>query len=176
MRSVASIAGLLIGLLALMIGGVLLIGWRLPERHTATKSVRLSRSPRDVYALLRNFEAAPRWRSDVKNVEMLPPVEGHIRFREHGSNGEITFQVDEDIPNKQIVTRILDTHLGFGGRWTFELLDEEAAACTLRITEHGEVSNVFFRFMSLYVFGHTATIDRYLRDLSAAFGETYEPE
>lgn len=175
MRTVALIAGLLIGVLALMIGVVLLIGWRLPERHTATRSVRLSQSPRDVYALVRNFEAAPRWRSDLKDIEMLSAVDGRTRFRERGSNGEITFEVDEDIPNKQIITRILDTDLGFGGQWTFEFLDEEVG-CTLRITEHGEVSNAFFRFMSRYVFGHTATIDRYLRDLSAAFGETYEPE
>ena len=33
------------------------------------------------------------------------------------------------------------------------------------ITENGEVYNPLFRFMSRFVFGHTATIDKYLEDL-----------
>jgi len=35
-------------------------------------------------------------------------------------------------------------------------------ATTLRITENGEVYNVIFRFVSRFVMGHSATIDKYL--------------
>ena len=42
---------------------------------------------------------------------------------------------------------------------------------TLRIVEDGEVYNPVFRFVSRFVIGHTATIDRYLRDLGKHFGQ-----
>ena len=36
-------------------------------------------------------------------------------------------------------------------------------------------SNLFFRFMSRYVFGYTATIETYLVDLGHKFGEETTP-
>ena len=36
---------------------------------------------------------------------------------------------------------------------------------TLRITENGEVYNPVFRFVSRFVFGHSATIEKYLADV-----------
>ena len=43
--------------------------------------------------------------------------------------------------------------------------------CAVTITESCEVYNPIFRFMSRFVFGHSATIKRYLRDLGKKFGE-----
>ena len=60
--------------------------------------------------------------------------------------------------------------LGLGGTWTYEIRPEEDGS-TLTITENGSVSNLFFRFMSRYVFGYTATIETYLVDLGHKFGE-----
>jgi hypothetical protein len=69
-----------------------------------------------------------------------------------------------------MVTVIVDKNLPFGGSWTFEL-KAEAAATTLTITENGEVYNPLFRFMSKFIFGHTATLEKYLQDLKSALGE-----
>jgi hypothetical protein len=41
----------------------------------------------------------------------------------------------------------------------------------VRITEDGEVYNPIFRFMSRFVFGHTHTMDAYLRALGKATGQ-----
>ena len=41
----------------------------------------------------------------------------------------------------------------------------------LQITEDGQVHNPIFRFMSRFVFGYTATIDGFLKDLHAKFGD-----
>jgi hypothetical protein len=46
----------------------------------------------------------------------------------------------------------------------------------VKITEKGEVSNVLFRFMSRYVFGHTSTIDSYLTALAKKFNESVQPQ
>ena len=44
------------------------------------------------------------------------------------------------------------------------------------MTERGEVKHPLFRVISRFVIGHTRTIDGYLRDLAASFGEDAEPE
>ncbi len=60
--------------------------------------------------------------------------------------------------------KILDEELPFGGSWTFEM-KENGDEVALTITENGEVYNPVFRFMSRFIFGHYATMDRYLNDL-----------
>jgi hypothetical protein len=51
--------------------------------------------------------------------------------------------------------------LPFGGRWTYR------SRRPRRIGSHdyrdGEVSNVIFRFMSRFVFGHHATMDGFIK-------------
>ena len=76
----------------------------------------------------------------------------------------------EDVPGQRMVTRIRDTDLGYAGQWTY-LFTAENGGTRVTIREDGEVSNVLFRFMSRYVFGHTATIDSYLTSLAKHFGE-----
>jgi hypothetical protein len=107
----------------------------------------------------------------VKRVEVLADEDGHPRFREVSGDGTITFEVTEAVPNQRVVTRIVDRNLPFGGSWTYELLPASEGGTTLRITEDGEVYNPLFRFVSRYVMGHEATIDRYLRDVGAKLGE-----
>jgi hypothetical protein len=69
-----------------------------------------------------------------------------------------------------MVTRIRDTDLGYAGQWTYTFAAENGGT-RITIQEDGEVSNVFFRFMSRYIFGHTATLDAYLKSLAQRFGE-----
>jgi hypothetical protein len=74
-----------------------------------------------------------------------------------------------------MVTRILDTDLGYSGKWIYVFASENGGT-RVTITEDGEVSNVIFRFMSRYIFGHTATLDGYLSSLAKRFGETATPQ
>ncbi len=41
----------------------------------------------------------------------------------------------------------------------------------LRITENGEIRNVFFRFVSRFFMGYTKTMEEYLNALGEKFGE-----
>lgn len=43
--------------------------------------------------------------------------------------------------------------------------------CTVTVTEDGEVYSPLFRFVSRFVIGHTATLDRKLKALARRFGE-----
>jgi uncharacterized membrane protein len=160
--------------LALVVAVVALIGSRLPLRHTASRSIVVHQSPQQVYDVIRDFASAPKWRSDLKSVEVENQPDGKIRFREHGSQGTVNYELVEDIPAQRMVTRILDTDLGYSGKWTYAFTPE-GAGTRVTITEDGEVSNVIFRFMSRYVFGHTATMDAYLTALGKRFGEDVKP-
>jgi hypothetical protein len=162
MKVALMVTGVLIGLVVLSALVALIIGSRLPLNHTASRSMRFGRSPSDVYRVIRNVGQSPEWRSDVKRVEMI----GEDRFREFNARGAVTYQIVEDVPGRKLVTKILDVNLGYGGSWEYSL--EPAGDGTLvTITERGEVSNVLFRFMSRFVFGHTASIDAYLNALSS---------
>jgi Polyketide cyclase / dehydrase and lipid transport len=168
------VVGVISGL-ALLAGVIALIGSQLPKGHTASRSIFLHQSPQNVYAVVRDFGSAPAWRSDVKRIEVQPQGNGPIHFREEGKNGTVNYELSEDVPNERMVTRILDTDLGYSGKWIY-LLKPENGGTRVTITEDGEVSNVLFRFMSRYIFGQTATLDGYLTSLAKRFGETATPQ
>ena len=165
----------IIGGIALLAGVIALIGSQLPKGHVASRSVFLHQSPQNVYAVVRDFASAPTWRSDVKRIQVEAQSSGPLHFREEGGNGTVNYELTEDFPNERMVTRILDTDLGYSGKWTY-VLKPENGGTRVTITEDGQVSNVLFRFMSRYVFGQTATLDGYLTSLAKRFGETATPQ
>lgn len=154
-----------LGILLLVVVIVIAIGYTLPQNHTASRERMFRASPDRLFVEISNPAAYPEWRSGVRRVEMLPPLEGRVRFRESSSDGDITFVFESLEPGRRIVTRIADKSLPFGGSWTYELTPT-AGGTLLRITENGEVYNPFFRFMSRFVFGYHSSIDKFLDDLT----------
>ena len=168
------VIGIVAGLLVLA-GIIALIGSQLPKSHIASRSIHLRRSPQDVYAVVRDFNSAPKWRADLKRIEVQAPQGGPVRFREEAKHGTVNYELVEDVPAQRIVTRILDTDLGYSGQWTY-MFTPENDGTRVTIREDGEVSNVIFRFMSRYVFGQTSMIDSYLTSLAKHFGEEATPQ
>jgi uncharacterized protein YndB with AHSA1/START domain len=170
MRTIIFVLIGIVAALILAVGVVALIGSQLPKAHVASRSIVLHRSPPEVYAVARNFEAAPKWRADVKQVEVDVRAGGPVHFREDGANGVVNYELVKDVPGELMITRIRDTDLGYSGQWTYTFAAENSGT-RVTIRENGEVSNVIFRFLSRYVFGHTATMDSYLTSLAKHFGE-----
>ena len=173
MKTLIVIAIAIVVVIVVLAAIAALVGSRLPKNHTASRSILLHRPPKEVYDVVRDFGSAPTWRSDVKSLEVQPQPDGKIHFREVGSD-TIDYEVAEDVTGQRLVTRILNTDLGYSGKWTYEFLPE-GNGTRVKITEDGEVSNVLFRFMSRYVFGHTSTLDAYLTALGKRFGEDVTP-
>src|SRR5687768_7054389 len=140
---VLSIIGGLVGLVVLMA----LIGLALPREHVAARSAVIARPPDVVWQALVELDAQPRWRRGVKRIEQLTPT----TFREHGSQGTITYEVTESREPERRVTRIADDKLPFGGRWIYELAPD-GAGTRVSITEEGFVKNPVFRFLARTVF------------------------
>jgi hypothetical protein len=163
---------IIIGVLVLLIGAAAAIGAMLPRAHRATRRARFRQAPEAIYRVL---AGPPDWRGDVKGFGNLPDKDGRKQWWEMSQGQRITYELVEDSPPTRRVTRIADPHLPFGGTWTLEIAPD-AGGAALRITEDGEVYNVMFRFMARFIFGHTGSIEGYLRDLGKKFGETVEIE
>jgi uncharacterized protein YndB with AHSA1/START domain len=153
----------------LVIVAVLIIGWTLPQQHEVSRSADLPQPADVVWRAITDVGAFPSWRTGVTAIEQLPGAPGHENWRETGKNGRITYEVVESEPPRRLVTKIADRSLPFGGSWTYELSPVDGGT-RLTITERGEVYNPVYRFVSRYVMGHTATIDRYLSDLGKKLG------
>jgi uncharacterized protein YndB with AHSA1/START domain len=166
------IAAAVLGAIALI---VVAIGWSLPRDHHATSEATLKTSPQALYRLITDADRFPEWRSSVKRIERVPDSAGRARFREVGGDGTILYEVESAVTNERLVTRIADRSLPFGGSWTYELIPR-GDSTTLRITEDGEVYNPIFRFVSRFVMGHTATLDKYLKDVGRYVERTADPD
>jgi hypothetical protein len=154
---------IVVALLVLLALVAVVVGLLLPKAHQASSKAIIGARLEVVYAILVDFAAAPTWRRGVKKVELLAPRDGKLSFKEWGDNGEMTYVVEESLPPRRLVTRIVDQS-AFGGTWTFELTPQ-GEATAVEITERGEVYNPMFRFMSTFFFSPTATLDHYLEDL-----------
>ena len=169
------IALILLAVLIALVLVVLVIGAALPRNHVASRHAIFRRPPHEIYATVRDFGTSPTWRPDLERVEMMPTPDSHVRFREHGKQGAVTYDLVEDRPNEKLVTRIADQDLGYSGTWTYTF-QSTADGTRLEITEAGDVSNILFRFVSRFIFGHTGTIERYLAALGKKFGEDVSPQ
>lgn len=161
--------------LFLLVAVMAAVGAMLPKGHAATVRARFTAAPAAVWSVLADYAKFAEWRSDVTSVEILPPSGGRAAYREIGKNGKITYEVVESDAPKRLKARIADEKLPFGGSWTWRI-EPEGDGCTVTITEDGEVYNPLFRFLSKFVFGHTGTMDAFLRALGKKFGEDVAPE
>lgn len=151
--------------LVLVVALVTTIGYALPRDHVASMTRLVEAPPRRVFTLITDVSRYPDWRKDVTHVEVLSTTP--LKWREHAGGDVITFELVESVPDQKVVWRIADPDLPFGGTWTYELQPDGGGAHTrVTIAERGEVYNPIFRFVSRFVFGHTATIEAYLDALA----------
>ncbi|HLH20190.1 MAG TPA: SRPBCC family protein [Bryobacteraceae bacterium] len=150
------------------------IGAMLPVRHRTARRACFRASPNALYAVL---AGPPDWRTGVKDYGELADADGRRRWWEEDSHGhKVTYELVGAAPGKRLQTRIAQPGLPFAGTWTFEIAPLGDGGSELRITEDGEIYNVFFRFLARFVFGYSGSIELYLRDLGAKFGQKVEIE
>lgn len=156
------IALVVVGSLVALLLVMTLVGLALPRDHLAARRVTLDKPPAVVWHALSDLDAQPTWRRGLKRLERLDGG----RFREHTSQGTITYEVVEDRPPELRITRIADDTLPFGGRWIYELAADNGRT-RLTITEDGFIKNPIFRVLAKTVFSTTATIEKLMTDLGA---------
>jgi uncharacterized protein YndB with AHSA1/START domain len=147
-------------------------GGHLPREHIAMETVELAATPAQVYAVVRDLENAPSWRSDVKQVEALPPRGDRKVYRQRGDDGALTLEVVEDVPDKRFVTEIADLGLPFAGRWVFQLEPTASGGTRLTLAEIGDIQNPVLRLFAHHLFDLDAGIEQYLADLQALLAKS----
>lgn len=153
-----------------IVGVVAFLGSRLPVGHVASRSVVINAPTDIVFHTMTDFMSAPTWRSGLKSVVVsTDSATGHQRIVEDSKTGKMTMEIEQLVPPTRFVTRIVDEGLPYGGAWA-HALEAQGNATKVTITEHGEVYNPVFRFISKYIIGHTGTMDAYLTSLGRKFG------
>ena len=152
--------------LILLVIIVIAIGYALPQSHVASVEAVLAASPARVFERISDPTKYPAWRKDLTRVDILATQP--LKWREHGNDDPITFEVVESRPPDRHVVRIADPDLPFGGTWTYEL-KADGEATRLVITERGEVYNPMFRFIGRFFMSPTATMERYIEALRTSF-------
>jgi hypothetical protein len=125
-----------------LVAGIAAIGSRLPRNHTASRTLRLKRSPAEVWPVVIQATEASAVPVDV--LERDPP--------------------------HRLVTRVTEKEKNFGGSWTIAIAPTPSGA-ELTITEDGWVANPIFRFVSRFVIGHHATMDALLKQVATTLSE-----
>ena len=132
----------------------------------------ISSAPEAIWSAIADYSKFPAWRKSVTRVEALPSANGKPSWREFDKHDHaIPYEIVESMPPQHLVTLIADPNLPFGGTWTYELTPQANGTTVLRITENGEVRNLFFRFVSRFFMGYTKTMEDYLDALGQKFGE-----
>ena len=153
---------LIVTAIVLLLGsGAYLMGMVLPKTHVYEGRMTLPADVDRVWGLISDESQAPQWRSDIAEVERISP----ILVRETDWKGRaLTFETVSCTPSQQLIRRIADEDLPFGGRWIFTLETSESG-CILKVREEGVIYNPVFRLLAHMVFGHSRSVDRYLADL-----------
>jgi uncharacterized protein YndB with AHSA1/START domain len=165
---------IIIGFIVLLGVAVYSFGATLPVQHTASRSATFSTPPDAVWAVITDPARFASWRKDVDSVQVLPQRNGHPTWREITGGQRLTFEATESEMPRRLVTTIADKGLPFGGSWEY-VIAPAGSGSTVTVTEHGEVYNPVFRFVSRYVMGQTKTLDSYLTALAAKLGDRYTP-
>lgn len=152
-----TILGILIGIPILLY----LIGFTIPESHTATVTRTFSAPPGAVWEAITDVKNYAAWRDNVKEVEILSDTTQPLKWREFYTNNDpLTFEVTEQADSTRFVARIADQGLPFGGTWTYRV-SEQSGGTVLTITEEGEIYNPLFRTVAKFFFGYSATMEQY---------------
>ena len=136
-------------------------------------SANFAAPPDSVWEAVTRVEDYPAWRRSLDSVSLIPASGGKLSWRETSGSDKLTFEAVTMERPSHFVTRIADKGIPFGGSWDYRIV-ADGTGSRITITENGEVYNPLFRFVSKYVMGHTSTIDKYLADLAARLGGTYE--
>ncbi len=165
---------IVLGAIVALVVLVQVVGMTLPREHVAKSRARFAESPEVLFDAVADRASAPSWRPELEKVERLPDEDGKPVWREESDFGPMTARVDLALRPSRYQTTIVDEELPFGGSWTWEFAPVTGGT-ELTITEDGFVEPAIFRALSRFVFGYHATMDAYLVNLGAKFGEDVEP-
>ncbi len=155
-----------IALVVAVIGvAVRMIGGSLPVQHRTIVTRTIMAPADDVWSLISDLSQWQDWRTDVKQVEILP---GNA-VRVTDSNGTVRYRIEKPA-ERTLITIIEQEGLPWGGRWIWRVERQTDHTSLVTIIEEGEIYSPMFRFFARFVFGFEGTMKSVLDQLEAAAG------
>lgn len=177
MKTLLKVLGVLVALVALLLGVVLALGAQQPLDHVASSRATFRLTPDEVWARLADFGSWAQWNGAFDRVTREPDRDGKPYWRFEGGFGPMPMMIEESRAPLELVTRIPeDAKLGFSGTWKYVLAPGAEGSSTLTVTETGRVESLLFRGMGALFMDHHDTMNAFLTDLGRSFGEETEPE
>src|SRR5262245_813906 len=116
---------------------VLVIGYRLPREHVASRTLVSKQSPEALWAVITDHAREPSWRPGLKKVERTWDARRWEVWRETYSSGDtLSLATAEFQPPARMVRLITDENIPFGGRWEYKVEPEKGGGSRLTITEY----------------------------------------
>lgn len=167
------VAGI-VGVLALLLAVMHVLGKRLPEEHVAAVTLRLAKAtPEAVWAVVADVPGYPSW-SAVTRVEKLPAREGRETWRQTMGRNSFVLEVTRSERGRALEFTIADDAKMFSGSWLYEIgaAGGGVGGCTVRLTEHGRVGPAIPRFMMKHFMDPGMYVRKqHLKSLAKRMGE-----
>jgi uncharacterized protein YndB with AHSA1/START domain len=109
-------------LLVLLFVALHLLGKRLPEHHVISSTLRLARTPEEVFAAIADTAGVPSWDKGVTRVERVADRDGHEAWRWHMGRNSLVLSTTRREPPTTLVRTIADEADFFSGDWMYVLL------------------------------------------------------
>lgn len=162
-----------VALLVLILVVATQLGKRIPPNHTIRATLHVSKPADQVFALVDDLEAQPKWDPGVTRIETLPDDAGKRRRRMFmGRNSFVLTDTTREPPTRLIRT-IADDHPFFGGAWSFEFTPDgpDGNHTKVVLTEHGVINAPIPRLMMKHFVDPSMYLKRQLAAMARALGE-----
>lgn len=151
-----------------------IVGSRLPEEHSASRSITLRQAPEAVWAVIADCEGHAGWAKGVTRVERMAEQDGREVWRQHMGRNSFVMETTTTDPPRRLVRSISDDHGPFSGSWTYEIAPAGEGS-RVQLTETGRIKNPIPRFMMRYMMGEDTYLKMHLKSLGKKFGEDVKP-
>ena len=138
-----------------------------PKEYTGSKTAQISAPPSRVWAVLTDIDSLPKNRPEIARVEVLEKDGPRAKkWIEHTDmDGFIVFERVEEIQNKKLVLKMVESSFGMTGTWTYELSGNEMTLVT--VTEKSQIASVPLR-AAMTLMGRDANLKKEIQIISKA--------
>jgi uncharacterized protein YndB with AHSA1/START domain len=159
-----------VGVIALAMLVLYVLGRRLPEEHIASASITLKQPQAVVWDAISDIAGHKQWVKGLTKLERMPDRDNHPVWRQQMGRNSFLLEISELQPPTRMVGTIADEAQFFSGNWEY-VVTPEGEGTRVLLTERGRVKLAIPRAMMEYLMGKDTYLKKHLRDLAAKFGE-----
>ncbi|MGA7990661.1 MAG: SRPBCC family protein [Thermoanaerobaculia bacterium] len=159
-----------LGLCALVVVAMAIVGAGLAPRHLLTRRVSFAAPPERVWAALLSIRQLPVDRSDLRMIEQGTSSRPPDSIEVVGT--PVPIQIETFRPPRELVVKTSEPGVSYGGTWTFVLEPEGNDLTRLTVTEEAEVHSRLLRFVVRVLGQDDVLVDGIFRAVRRKLTET----